>query len=120
MKEFDDLERFSGPEIADMESRENRGYDWLKDSEVFPLIAEMEAKILRLETEADRLADWIHHYQPKIGSLDYACEQCNPGAEIVRKGFVCTYHTAEKRYQEGLRKIEIDRIRNRTIQEEGL
>lgn len=28
--------------------------------------------------------------------LDWACEECKPGSDIVKAGFLCSYHSALK------------------------
>lgn len=43
----------------------------------------------------ERWARWIVDNKPKYGG-DHACAECYPHSEVLKKGFVCVYHEANK------------------------
>ena len=50
---------------------------------------------VRSDDLLERLARWIVQHPPQYGG-DHACAKCYPHSDILKDGFVCAFHEAER------------------------
>lgn len=64
------------------------------------LLIEAADEIARLQSEVERLSNYIILNGDQIFSGDWACAQCHPNSDILVDGFECGFHLAQRLKQQ--------------------